>query len=141
MKGWIVALSALVLFAGAAAALLLRSATPSVSRVEHHGKTLIVYGHGPDAELGYLAAGRYELTIDQNENGCADSLSLMGKDGVEWFRIDPHLANYKDFARTRQIPGQRYVMHVDALEHGGLGPRTTPSPISNCAWTVELAPA
>jgi hypothetical protein len=108
--------------------------------VEHRGTTLIIHGHGADAELGYLPAGRYELTIDYNQNGCADSLSLLGEDGVEWFRLDPHLVNYRDFARTRQVPAERYVMHVDALEHGGLGPRTTPTPIRDCSWVFELAP-
>lgn len=130
----------LLLIAGAGA-LLLRPQASAPSWVEHRGTTLIVHGHGPDAQLGYLSPGRYEVTIDENQYGCADSLSLFGEDGVEWFRLDPHLNNYKAFARTRQIPGQRYVMHVDALDTGGLGPPTTPTPISECVWTFELAPA
>ena len=130
-----------VLLLAGLGALLLRNQSPAPSWVEHRGTILIIHGRGPDAQLGYLPAGGYELTIDENRDGCADSLSLFGDDGVEWFRLDPHLINYKAFARTRQIPGQRYVMHVDSLDVGGLGPRSTPSPISDCVWTFELAPA
>lgn len=142
MNRWLLlTASSLVVLVVAIGILLLRNSAPASSWVEHRGMTLIIHGRGSDAELGYLAAGRYELTIDANQDGCADSLSLVGSDGIEWFRLDPHLMNYKDFARTPQIPGQPYVMHVDALAGRGLGPRTTPSPISGCTWIFELAPA
>jgi hypothetical protein len=143
LNRWLpVTAGAIVVLTVAVGLLLLQTRQPGTSWVEHRGSMLIVHGRGSDAELGYLAAGRYEVTIDQNQDGCADSLSLVGADGVEWFRLDPHLINYKEFARTTQLPAQRYVMHVDAYHEGnGLGPRATPSPVSRCAWVFELAPA
>lgn len=141
MNRWpVVTVGALVLVIAGVGALLVSNSASRPSWVEHRGKSLIVHGRGSAAELGYLA-GIYELTIDQNDNGCVDSLSLVGEDGVEWFRIDPHLVNYRDFAKTRAIPGQRYQMQVAALVHGGLGPRMTPKPIRDCTWVFELAPA
>ena len=143
MNRWLlVTAGAIVVLTVAVGLLLLQTRRPATSRVEHRGSTLIVHGRGSDAELGYLATGRYEVTIDQNQDGCADSLSLVGADGVEWFRLDPHLTNYKEFARTTQLPAQHYVMHVDAYQQGnGLGPRVTPRPVTGCAWVFELAPA
>jgi hypothetical protein len=142
MNRWlVVTVGALVLLITGVGALLLWNQASRPSWVEHRGKSLIVHGRGSAAELGYLAGGRYELTIDQNDDGCVDSLSLVGEDGFEWFQIDPHLVNYKDFAKTREIPGQRYQMQVAALVHGGLGPRMTPRPIRDCTWVFELAPA
>ena len=142
MSRWlIVTASALVVVMVWVGVLLLRDRAPARSWVERRGATLIVHGRGADAELGHLAAGRYKITIDENQNGCADSLSLFGEDGVEWYRLNPHLINIEGFATTRPIPGQRYRMHVDALNLGGLGPRTTPTPVSNCSWVFELAPA
>ena len=121
--------------------LLFLRGSSSTSFVERHGATLIVHGQGAQADLGYLAAGRYELTIDQNEAGCANSVTLTGEDGVEWFQLDPHLINYKDFATTRRIPGQRYWMRVSTyFGGGGLGPRATPTPIASCSWVFELTP-
>jgi hypothetical protein len=138
----IVALCGLVLLIAGGVVLSLRDRTPAVSQVEHRGSRLIVYGHGADADLGYLAAGRYELTIDDNRDGCANRVTLDGEDGTRWLDLDPHLINYRDFATTREIPGQRYSMHVQTFFGGaGLGPRPTPSPISDCVWVFELAPA
>ena len=142
MKAWIVAVGALVILAIGAAALWLRNERPSASRVEHHGKTLIVYGRGASADLGYLAAGRYELTIEENWDGCANRVTLVGEDGTTWLDLDPHTINYKDFARTREVPAQRYSMQISTyFGGGGLGPRPTPFPISDCSWIFELAPA
>ena len=142
MKAWIVAVGALVILTIGAAALWLRSDQPPMSRVEHNGKTLIIHGRGASADLGYLAAGRYQLTIDENWDGCANRVTLVGEEGTTWLDLDPHTINYKDFATTRVIPAQRYSMEVSTyFGGGGLGPRPTPFPIGDCSWVFELAPA
>jgi hypothetical protein len=143
MNRWlVVALCVLVLLIGGGVVLSLRNEPPAGSRVEHRGNTLIIYGRGSEADLGYLAAGRYELTVDQDYDGCADGLTLIGDDGVKRFWLNPSLINYRDFGTIREFPGQHYLLHVDVYFGGsGLGPRTTPSPLSVCTWVFELAPA
>jgi hypothetical protein len=141
-KWLVVAVSGIILVITGGVVLSLRNQTPAVSQVEHRGNRLIIYGHGEDADLGYLPAGRYELTIDENRGGCANRVTLDGEDGTRWLDLDPHTINYKDFATTREMPGQRYSMHISTgFTGGGLGPRPTPSPVSTCSWILELAPA
>lgn len=143
MNRWmIVALCGLVLVIAGGVVLSLRNQTPAVSQVEHRGTTLIIYGRGSEADLGYLPAGRYELTVDQDRNGCANGLTLVGDDGVKRYWLNPSLINYRDFGTIREFPGQRYRLQVDVyMGASGLGPRSTPSPISDCTWVFELSPA
>jgi hypothetical protein len=138
----VAALCGVLLLIAGGVVLSLRSQTPADSQVEHRGNRLIIYGHGADADLGYLPAGRYELTIDENRGGCANRVTLDGEDGTRWLDLDPQLINYKDFATTRELPGQRYSMHISSFfGGGGLGPRPTATPVSTCIWILELAPA
>jgi hypothetical protein len=138
----VVAVSGIILLIAGGVVLSLRNQTPAVSRVEHRSNTLIIHGRGSEADLGYLPAGRYELTVDQDYDGCADGLTLIGDDGVKRFWLNPSLINYRDFGTIREFPGQHYKLDVDVyFGGGGLGPPTTPSPLSACTWVFELAPA
>lgn len=141
MKRWLV-IGTVGLAALAAGIALVLGLPPGSTFVERHGSTLIIHGRGSEADLGYLAAGRYRLTIDQNDGGCADSVTLVGQDGVRWFQVDLHDINYQDFDTTPSLPGQHYWMSVlTFFRGGGLGPppTATPTPASECTWVFELA--
>lgn len=142
MNRWTVAaIIVLTIFAIGASALVLWNGTGAGSRVERHGTTLIVHGRGSDLDLGYLAAGRYTVWVEQ-DHGCATRLTLIGADGADWFTLDFHAINWPHLATTGEIPGQDYRVHTEVFfGGGGLGPRTTPRPISDCTYTYEVAPA
>lgn len=141
MNRWIVAaIAGAGLLAVGAVGLVLVSGA-AVPRVEHRGTTVFVYGRGSDIDIGYIPAGRYEVTV-LDDHGCAERLNLIGADGTQWFSLGFYKINQNHFGTTDQIPGQDYRIHTELKgPAGGLGPPVTPAPLTDCTWIYELAPA
>src|ERR1700737_3562557 len=140
MNRWIVAaIAGLGLLAIGVVGLVLVSAA-AIPRVEHRGTTVFVYGRGSDIDIGYLPAGRYVVTV-LDDHGRAERLSLIGADGTQRFSLDFYAINQNHFGTTAEIPGQDYRIHTDVnFAANDLGPRATPTTVTDCTWIYQLTP-
>lgn len=107
------------------------------TRIEHRGNTIVLHGRGTGADLGYLPAGRYRVTVEEGFGGCAIGLRLAGADGVDWFRLIFYTNRDSLTATTGEIPGQQYKVSTDVYFGDGLS-TATPEPATDCTWTYDF---
>lgn len=108
------------------------------TRIEHRGNTIVLHGRGTAADLGYLPAGRYRVTVEEGVGGCAIRLQLAGADGVEWFRLDFYINNRDSpTGVTGEIPGQQYKVYTNVYFGDGVT-MATPEPVADCTWTYDF---
>jgi len=138
-KSGAIGIVCVVLVVGTALALV-NLGKSSRTRIEHRGKTTVVHGQGYGADLGYLPAGRYRVTVEEGIGGCAVRLQLIGADRVEWFRLDFFTNNLDSpTGLTGEIPGQKYEVQTSVYFGDGLT-TATPEPASDCKWTYDFTP-
>ena len=109
--------------------------------VEHRGTTIVVHGHGYGGNMGYLAAGRYRVTVEgpgYGVGGCSIGLHLTGADGVEWLRMIFYTNRDATTALTKELPGQTYNISTDVYFGDGL--LGSPRPAADCSWAYDFTP-
>jgi hypothetical protein len=107
------------------------------TRIEHRGNTIVLHGRGNGADLGYLPAGRYRVTVEEGVGGCAIGLRLAGADGVEWFTLIFYTNRDSPTGTTGEIPAQQYKVSTDVYFGDGLS-TATPEPATDCTWTFDF---